>query len=384
MSAAGSAPTKEQILDALRNIKAPEQTVNIVDQGIVSEIFIADGKVMFSLSVPSEKAKEFEPFRVKIEDFISQMNGVKSAMIALTANKKSGSSSGSSFPPKKATPKNGAKSGSVHPKTDIAGVKSIIAVASGKGGVGKSTTSVNIALAMAANGLRVGILDADIYGPSMPRLLGITEKPETIGDGKILRPIEAFGIKVMSIGFLVAEDSAMIWRGPMVISAITQMLRQVEWGELDALIVDMPPGTGDAQLTMAQQVPLAGAVIVSTPQDLALIDVRKGINMFNRVEVPILGIVENMSFFVCPKCGEQHDIFGHGGAEKEAAKIGSPLLGAVPLHMDIRESSDAGTPIVVSEPEGIHAKIYRDIATKVWERRDEVSGSLEGPNIVFE
>lgn len=380
MSAAKSAPTKDQVLDALRNIKAPEQNINIVDQGIVSEIFIADGKVMFSLAVPANEAKNFEPFRAKIEDFVSQMNGVKSAMVALTADKKAGSGTSSAVTPRKPA----SKGTGVKPAMGIPGVKSIIAVASGKGGVGKSTTSVNLALAMAANGLSVGILDADIYGPSMPRLLGITEKPETIGDGKILRPLEAFGIKVMSIGFLVAEDSAMIWRGPMVISALTQMLRQVEWGELDALIVDMPPGTGDAQLTMAQQVPLAGAVIVSTPQDLALIDARKGINMFNRVEVPILGIVENMSFFVCPKCGEQHDIFGNGGAKKEADKIGVPFLGAVPLHMDIRENSDAGTPIVVKEPEGDHAKIYREIATKVWQKREEVSGSLKGPNIVFD
>lgn len=379
-SSQGQVPSKEQVLEALRNIKAPEQNINIVDQGIVSEIFIADGKVMFSLAVPANDAKSFEPFRAKIEDFVSQMNGVKSAMVALTADKKSGSAVPTSNPQSKF----GSKSGAVKSKTNIPGVKSIIAVASGKGGVGKSTTSVNLALAMVANGLRVGILDADIYGPSMPRLLGITDKPETIGDGKILRPLEAFGVKVMSIGFLVAEDSAMIWRGPMVISALTQMLRQVAWGELDALIVDMPPGTGDAQLTMAQQVPLAGTVIVSTPQDLALIDARKGINMFNRVEVPILGIVENMSFFVCPKCGEQHDIFGNGGAEKEAIKIGVPFLGAVPLHMDIRETSDAGTPIVIKEPDGEHAKIYREIAKQVWQKSEEVSGSLEGPSIVFE
>lgn len=376
MSAASSAPIKDQVMDALRSIKAPEQSENIVDQGIVSEIFIADGKVMFSLAVPAEQAKSFESFRAKVEDFVSQMNGVKSAMVALTADKKAGSV----MPPKKPA----AKGSSVKPATGIPGVKSIIAVASGKGGVGKSTTSVNLALGMAANGLRVGILDADIYGPSMPRLLGITDKPETIGDGKTLRPLEAFGIKVMSIGFLVAEGSAMIWRGPMVISALTQMLRQVEWGVLDVLIVDMPPGTGDAHLTMAQQVPLTGAVIVSTPQDLALIDARKAVNMFNRVEVPILGIVENMSFFVCPKCGEQHNIFGHGGAEKEADKIGVPFLGAVPLHIEIRENSDAGTPIVVKDAKGVHAKIYRDIATKVWQRREDVNGTLKGPNIVFE
>ena len=237
------------------------------------------------------------------------------------------------------------------------GVGAIIAVASGKGGVGKSTTAVNLALGLQALDLKVGILDADIYGPSMPRLLGLHGRPESLG-GRVLKPMERYGLKVMSMGFLVEEETPMIWRGPMVISALTQMLREVAWGELDILVVDMPPGTGDAQLTMAQQVPLAGAVIVSTPQDLALIDARKGLNMFRRVDVPVLGIVENMSYFLCPHCGERTDIFGHGGAEHEAARIGVPFLGAVPLHMAIRENSDAGTPVVVSEPGGEHARIF--------------------------
>ncbi len=264
------------------------------------------------------------------------------------------------------------------------GVGAIIAVASGKGGVGKSTVAVNLALGLAALGLKVGILDADIYGPSMPRLLGLRGRPEALG-GRVLKPLERFGLKVMSIGFLVEEETPMIWRGPMVQSALVQMLREVAWGELDVLVVDMPPGTGDAQLTMAQQVPLAGAVIVSTPQDLALIDARKGLAMFQRVDVPVLGIVENMSYFVCPHCGERTDIFGHGGAEHEAARIGVPFLGAVPLHMRIRELSDAGTPVAAAEPQGEHAAAFRRIAENAWARVKAEQGSArQPPKIVME
>ncbi|QQS11626.1 MAG: iron-sulfur cluster carrier protein ApbC [Rhodospirillales bacterium] len=244
------------------------------------------------------------------------------------------------------------------------GIGKIVAVASGKGGVGKSTTAVNLALGLAALGKRVGLLDADIYGPSMPRMLAVREKPES-KDGNKLMPIERFGLKTMSIGYLVAEEAPMIWRGPMVQSALEQMLRDVEWGELDILVVDMPPGTGDAQLTMAQKVKLAGAVIVSTPQDIALIDARKGLNMFRKVDVPVLGIVENMSYFLCPKCGERTEIFGHGGAREEADKLGVPFLGAVPLHLDIRVHSDEGHPIVAAKPDGEHARIYREIAARV-------------------
>ncbi|MBE0693686.1 MAG: Mrp/NBP35 family ATP-binding protein, partial [Aquamicrobium sp.] len=270
-------------------------------------------------------------------------------------------------------------------KRGVPGVEAIIAVASGKGGVGKSTTAVNLALGLAALGLRVGILDADIYGPSMPRLLGITGRPETI-DGKILKPMEKYGLKVMSIGFLVDEETPMIWRGPMVISALTQMLREVQWGALDVLVVDMPPGTGDAQLTMAQQVPLAGAVIVSTPQDLALIDARKGLNMFRKVDVPLLGIVENMSYFIAPDTGTRYDIFGHGGARREAERLGVPFLGEVPLTMDVRETSDAGTPVVVSAPDGAQAAAYRAIATRVKERIDaeQAAATAATPAIVFD
>jgi len=237
-------------------------------------------------------------------------------------------------------------------------------VASGKGGVGKSTAAVNLALGMRDLGLKVGILDADIYGPSMPKLLAIRERPQTVG-GTRLKPIFRHGMAVMSIGFLIEEETPMIWRGPMVMSALTQMLREVEWGALDVMVVDMPPGTGDAQLTMAQQVPLKGAVIVSTPQDLALVDARRGIAMFRRVNVPVLGIVENMSYFLCPHCGERSEIFGHGGARAEAERLGVPFLGEVPLDMAIREKSDAGLPVVAAEPDGARAKIFRDIAARV-------------------
>src|SRR6202035_1274423 len=232
-----------------------------------------------------------------------------------------------------------------------------------------------------ANGLRVGVLDADIYGPSMPRMLGISGRPRS-RDGKRLIPMENYGLKCMSMGFLVAEDTPMIWRGPMVMSALTQMLRDVDWGELDIMVVDMPPGTGDAQLTMAQQVPLKGAVIVSTPQDLALIDARRGISMFNRVNVPVLGIVENMSYFLCPECGARSDVFGHGGARDEAKRQGVPFLGEVPLHMEIREKSDAGLPVVATEPDGPHAAAYRSIAAAV---RDQLkAGGRAAPRIVIE
>jgi ATP-binding protein involved in chromosome partitioning len=330
------------------------------------------------------------------------MPDVAGAVVALTAEKKAGQSAPSAAPaaPPRAVPPRPAHaptprrvpghapsghtpSGHQPGKRGVPGIRSIVAVASGKGGVGKSTTAVNLALGLLANGLKVGILDADIYGPSMPRLLGITGKPEVAG-GRTLKPMQKYGLKVMSMGFLVGEETPMIWRGPMVVSALTQMLREVEWGELDVLVVDMPPGTGDAQLTMAQQVPLAGAVIVSTPQDLALIDARKGLNMFRKVDVPVLGIVENMSYFVAPDTGKRYDIFGHGGAKQEAERVGVTFLGEVPLEMRIRETSDEGTPVVASEPDGPHARIYRDIAAKVSARLSAEQEMSETPSIVFE
>jgi ATP-binding protein involved in chromosome partitioning len=266
----------------------------------------------------------------------------------------------------------------------VPGVAAIVAVASGKGGVGKSTVTTNLALGLATLGLRVGILDADIYGPSQPRMLGISGRPNS-PDGKTLTPLENYGVKCMSMGFLVPEDSPMIWRGPMVSSALQQMLRDVAWGELDVLLVDMPPGTGDAQLSMSQQVPLAGAVIVSTPQDIALLDARKGLNMFRKVDVPVLGIVENMSLFVCPNCGHESHIFSHGGARLEAEKLGVEFLGEVPLDIEIRETSDSGRPIVVSKPDSAHAKTFVAIAERIREKVTAQDGTRrQAPKIVMQ
>ncbi|MBB5050355.1 ATP-binding protein involved in chromosome partitioning [Afipia massiliensis] len=265
----------------------------------------------------------------------------------------------------------------------IPGVRHIVAVASGKGGVGKSTTSCNLALGFAALGLKVGILDADIYGPSQQKLFGLRGKPRLLGP-RMLEPLERFGVKVMSIGFLVEEDNAMVWRGPMVISAITQMLREVAWNNLDILVVDLPPGTGDAQLTMAQQTPLAGAVIVSTPQDIALIDARRGIEMFKKVNVPILGLIENMASFCCPTCNHVTPIFGHGGARLDAERRGIPFLGEIPLDMTIRQTSDDGRPIVATDPEGVHAKRYIDIARQLWMSITTGATARPAPRIVIE
>lgn len=375
------AVTKEAVIEKLKTIKGPDFEGDIVSLGLVSDIFIANGKVFFSVTVPSDRAQALEPLRAAAERAVKSIPGVEGAVVALTAEKKGG---GMEAAPPRPAPPRPAPASRQQGKAGVPGVRAIIAVASGKGGVGKSTTAANLALGLAANGLKVGVLDADIYGPSMPRLLGISGRPETV-DGKVLKPMQNYDLKVMSMGFLVDEETPMIWRGPMVMSALSQMLREVEWGTLDVLVVDMPPGTGDAQLTMAQQVPLAGAVIVSTPQDLALIDARKGINMFRKVDVPLLGIVENMSYFLAPDTGARYDIFGHGGARREAERIGVPFLGEVPLTMDVRESSDAGTPVVVSDPQGAQAQVYRAIAEKVWEQlRVQATAQSAAPAIVFE
>jgi ATP-binding protein involved in chromosome partitioning len=374
------APTNDQIRERLAAIAAPGGGT-LVDRGVLSDIVVTDGKVFFSLSVDAAEVKAWEPVRKQVEDTVKAMPGVVSAMVALTAERAGGAKSAP--PPQAASPAKGQAKGAPSGPSGVPGVKAIIAVASGKGGVGKSTTSINLALALRDLGLKVGVLDADIYGPSMPKLLAIREKPQTVG-GTRLKPISRYDLQVMSIGFLIEEETPMIWRGPMVMSALTQMLREVEWGELDIMVVDMPPGTGDAQLTMAQQVPLAGAVIVSTPQDLALIDARRGVAMFKRVNVPILGVIENMSYFVCPSCGTRSDIFGHGGAKHEAERLNVPFLGAVPLDMTIRETSDSGLPVVATQPDGPHAKVYRDIAQKL---RDSLSGPGAGraaPKIVIE
>ena len=362
--------TKERVLEMLQKVKGPDQESDIVSLGLVSEIVINAGKVYFSISVEPGRAEELEPMRQAAEDVVKRLDGVKSAAVTLTADREPGSATASAGG-------NGANGGAAAGgpggpggpggQIPMPSIGAIIAVASGKGGVGKSTTAVNLALAFQSNGLKTGILDADIYGPSLPRLMGLTgQHPEPADDKESIKPLKAFGLEIMSIGFLVEEDVPMIWRGPMVMSALTQMLQYVTWGDLDVLVVDMPPGTGDAQLTMSQSVPLAGAVIVSTPQDLALIDARKGLNMFKQVKVPVLGIIENMSYFVCPSCGERSDIFGHGGAKAEAGRIGVEFLGGVPLHMEIRETSDSGQPVVVSDPDSTHARIYRDIADKAW------------------
>jgi len=374
------APTKDQIRERLAAIATPGGR-KLTEAGVLSEIVTTDGKVFFSLSVDAAQVKAWEPVRKQVEDAVRAMPGVTSAMVALTAERSAGKSAPPP-PPQQggARPAHGHGGGG---PAGVPGVTSIIAVASGKGGVGKSTTAINLALALRDLGLKVGVLDADIYGPSMPKLLAIREKPQTVG-GTRLKPISRYDIAVMSIGFLIEEETPMIWRGPMVMSALTQMLREVEWGQLDIMVVDMPPGTGDAQLTMAQQVPLAGAVIVSTPQDLALIDARRGVAMFKRVNVPILGVIENMSYFVCPHCGTRSDIFGHGGAEHEAERLNVPFLGAVPLDMTIRETSDAGLPVVATQPDGPHAKVYRDIAQKVRTALAGSAGSRAAPKIVIE
>jgi len=373
--------SKDDVLAALGKIASPEGTP-LPSTGKLSEIVVADGKVFFSITVDAAAVPVWEAIRERAQKAVAALPGVQSVMVALTAER-SGSAGRGAPPRPQVSPaaRPGAPPGGSAAPSGIPGVQAIIAVASGKGGVGKSTTAVNLALALRELGLKVGILDADIYGPSMPKLLAIRERPQAIGPNR-LRPIERFGMPVMSIGFLIEEETPMIWRGPMVMSALTQMLREVEWGALDVMVVDMPPGTGDAQLTMAQQVPLKGAVIVSTPQDLALIDARRGIAMFRRVNVPVLGIVENMSTFVCPQCGTRSDIFGHGGARREAERLGVPFLGEVPLDIAIREKSDSGSPVVATAPDSAHAKYYRDIAVRV--RDGLATSSRPAPKIVIE
>ncbi len=365
--------TEKQVLAALKAIIDPDRKADIVSLGMVSGVVIRNDHVSCAIQVTPERGPHMEPLRKAAEDAVKALDGVKGATVVLTAER---------------DVHGGPKGGHAHPQPAetaplLPHVKSIIAVASGKGGVGKSTTATNLALALSQMGLKVGLFDADIYGPSMPRMLGIEGDPVS-PDGQTLLPMENYGIKCMSIGFLVPEDSPIIWRGPMVMGALQQLLRDVRWGELDVMVIDMPPGTGDTQLTMSQTVPLTGAVIVSTPQDIALLDARKGLNMFRKVDVPVLGIVENMSYYICPQCNHEAHIFGHGGAKAEAARLECDFLGEIPLDIEIRETSDRGEPIVISKPTSPHAKAYRQIAEKVWEKAQAIIASRKGPKISFE
>jgi ATP-binding protein involved in chromosome partitioning len=369
-----AAVTERQVLDALGSVVDPEKGADIVSLGMVSGVVVRDGNVAFAIEVEPERGPRLEPLRKAAEKAVDALPDVLSVSAVLTAQTVG---RGRSAP-------QAAAAGRTQ-RGAVAGVGAIVAVASGKGGVGKSTVAANLALALKANGLSVGVLDADIYGPSMPRMLGISGRRPQSRDGKVLSPLENYGLSVMSMGFLVPEDTPMIWRGPMVMSALQQMLREVAWGELDIMIVDLPPGTGDAQLTMAQQVPLAGAVIVSTPQDIALLDARKGLNMFKKVDVPVLGIVENMSYFLCPHCGGRSEIFSHGGARQEAARLGVEFLGEVPLDLKIRETSDEGTPITVVEPDNPHAVVFRRMAARIWEKVAGGDGQRRAaPRIIIE
>jgi ATP-binding protein involved in chromosome partitioning len=364
--------TQDDVLSVLKRIAAPDGRGNVVSAGLVSDIAIQGSTVMFALITTPQHARTMENLRGAVEKAVLAIPGVEKAMVALTAERAPGQ------PPQ--APAQPAARG-----TGVPGIKHLIAVASGKGGVGKSTTAINLALALHSLGLKVAVLDSDVYGPSMPRLFGLTGKPEASdAQGKKMKPMTRYGVELMSIGFLVPEDTAMIWRGPMVMSALTQLLRETEWSEADVMVIDMPPGTGDVQLSLAQQTPLSGAVIVSTPQDLALIDARKGLNMFRKVNVPVIGIVENMSYFTCTKCGERHEIFGHGGAREEAQRIGVPFLGEIPLDKEVRLRSDSGEPVVATQPDSLHTAIYRDVARQVWAALERGGLARPAPRIVVE
>jgi ATP-binding protein involved in chromosome partitioning len=370
--------TSEAVLAALADVIDPDRKASIVELDMVQGLVVRDGHVAFTLEVDAARGPALEPLRRQAEEIVRRLPGVLSVTAVLTAERPSAAPGAQQA---------GAPQAHARPEAKplAPGVRAFVAVASGKGGVGKSTTAVNLALAFAAMGHKVGLLDADIYGPSMPRMMGITGKPRT-RDDRTIEPMERYGVRCMSMGFLVPEEAPMIWRGPMVMSAIEQLLRDVAWGELDVMVVDLPPGTGDAQLTLAQRVPLTGAVIVSTPQDIALIDARKGLNMFRKVDVPVFGIVENMSYFECPNCGHRSEIFSHGGAHREADRLGVDFLGEVPLDPAIRETSDGGTPIVIADPASPHAKAYLAIAQKVWDKVGEKleQGGRKPPRILVQ
>jgi ATP-binding protein involved in chromosome partitioning len=384
--------TEADVAKALAEVRDPASQKSVTEAGLIEGLAVRGGHVSFAIEVPPERGAMSEPLRKACEAAVEKLPGVLSVTAVLTAHRERSARPAPQRPgragPSPVAHTHGHAHGHAHTHEapnvlkGLTGVKSVIAVASGKGGVGKSTVAVNLALGLQALGLKTGLLDADIYGPSVPRLLSITEKPRS--DGKTLKPIERYGLKAMSIGFLVNEDTPMIWRGPMVMSALTQMLGDVEWGSLDVLVVDMPPGTGDAQLTLAQRVPLKGAIIVSTPQDLALIDARKGLAMFKTTAVPVLGIVENMSTFFCPHCGKESHIFGHGGARETAAQLGTDFLGEIPLVTSIRETSDAGTPIVAKDPGSAEARAFIAIAERIRDKLSDERESRPAPKIVME
>ena len=345
--------TEEIILKALSTVQDPSQGRDIVALNLVTAIQIKDTNISFALQVPPHRGPAMEPVRRAAERVALQIEGVTSATVMVTAHATNETAKAPEDPPALS-----------REKILESKVRRFVAVASGKGGVGKSTTAVNLAVALQLEGLRVGLLDADVYGPSQPRMLGVSGRPAAAG-GDMVKPLENYGVKLMSMGLLVPDDTAMIWRGPMVQSALTQMLDAVAWGVLDVIIIDLPPGTGDIQISLAQQVKLAGAIVVSTPQDIALLDVVKALTMFEKAEVPVLGMIQNMAFWQCPDCGRKDHIFGDGGAAREAKKRGIELLGEIPLSLAVRAGSDAGTPIVVAEPQSAQAETYREIAKKL-------------------
>ena len=361
------------ILDALAAVPGPDGATPLPRSGAIGGLTQREDRIYLSIVIEAKDAAKSEAMRLAAQDALASVAGVKAAIVTLTSERAPGAPAAHAHQP-------GAKAPRPKAVESVKGVRHLVAVASGKGGVGKSTTAANLAVAMALEGWKVGLLDADVFGPSAPRLFGLKDKPQV--EDNFVVPLQAYGVKIMSIGLMIDENAPVVWRGPMVMSAITQLLREVIWGELDALIVDMPPGTGDVQLTLAQSAPLSGAVIVSTPQDLALIDARRGIAMFDKVKIPTLGIIENMSYFICPHCGGRSDIFAHGGARREAQARGVPFLGEVPLDIAIRETSDAGTPIVAAQPDGAHAKAFRAIARNLMRGLD--GARRAAPQIVVE
>ena len=345
---------RDAVLAALKAVKDPISGSDINSAGLVRALTVDDGNVRFVLEIAPERAEQMEPVRAAAEAAVKALPGVGQVAVAMTAH---------STPKPPPDLKPGRKAQPDGPEK-VPGVQRLIAIASGKGGVGKSTVSANLACALAAEGRKVGLLDADVYGPSQPRMLGVSGRPAS-PDGKTILPMRNHGVTMMSLGLMTNEDQAVVWRGPMLMGALQQMLMQVQWGALDVLLVDLPPGTGDVQMTLAQKAEVTGAIVVSTPQDVALLDARKGIDMFNQLKVPILGMIENMSTHICSNCGHEEHVFGHGGVKAEAEKIGVPLLAEIPLHLDIRTAADGGAPIVVSKPQSAQAEAFRKVARQL-------------------